>query len=73
MNPDGGMHSDRWQAFVAFWFLGGVTLLAVGILMFVAVRHGHRVGAVIALVGIPCFAIGVLVRRAGRNQETLDR
>lgn len=63
------MQSDRWQGFVAFWLLGGLALLIIGIAMFAAVRHGHRVGGFIGLVGIVCFAIGLLVNGAGRKRE----
>jgi hypothetical protein len=69
VNRHEGLRSDRWQGFIAFWLLGGLTLLVIGIAMFAAVRHGHRVGAVIVLIGIVCFAIGLLVWRAGRRQD----
>ena len=69
MNPRRGAQSDRWQSFVAFWLLGGLVLLAIGIEMFAAVRHGHRVGGLIALLGIVCLVIGLLVRRAARRPE----
>jgi hypothetical protein len=64
-----GMQRDRWQSFVAFWLLGGVALLVIGIATFAAVHNGHRVGAVIALLGIVCLAIGLVVWRAGRGPE----
>jgi hypothetical protein len=63
------MDSDRWQLFVAFWLLGGLALLVIGIAVFAAVHHGHRVGAVIALVGVVSVAIGLVVRRAGRRPQ----
>jgi hypothetical protein len=63
------MDSERWQVFVAFWLLGGLALLVIGIAVFAAVRHGHRIGAVIALVGVVSLAIGFVVWRAGRRPE----
>jgi hypothetical protein len=61
------MQSERWQGFVAFWLLAGLALLVIGIGMFAAVHHGHRVGAVIALVGAVSLGIGLVVWRAGRR------
>lgn len=66
------MESDRWQGFVAFWLVGGIALLAIGIVTFAAVRHGYRLGGVIALAGIVCLAIGFLLWRAGRRPEAPD-
>jgi len=73
VNRHEGMESDRWQGFVAFWLLGGLALLVIGIATFAAVRHAHRLGGVIVLVGIVCLAIGLLVLRAGRRAETARR
>lgn len=67
------MQSDRWRSFIAFWLVGGLALLVIGIWMFAAVRHGHRVGGFIGLVGIVSFAVGLLVWRAGRQAEIGDR
>jgi hypothetical protein len=63
------MQSDRWQGFVAFWLIGGLALLVLGIAVFAAVHHAHRVGTVIALAGVVSLAIGLVVRRAGRRPE----
>jgi uncharacterized membrane protein len=60
---------QHWQIFIAFWLLAGLTLLGIGIATFVAVHNGHRVGGVLALVGIVCLAIGLAVRRAGRRAD----
>jgi len=70
VNSHEGVESDRWQGFVAFWLVGGIALLVIGIATFAAVRHAHRLGGVIGLAGIVCLAIGLLVWRAGRQAET---
>jgi len=67
MSGGGGPQADRWQTFIAFWLLAGLTLLTVGIATFAAVRHAHRIGGVIVLLGIICLAIGLIVRRAGQR------
>jgi ABC-type multidrug transport system permease subunit len=59
--------SQSWQGFIAFWLFAGLVLLTLGIFMFAAVHHGHRVGALIALVGLACIGIGLFVRRAQRR------
>jgi hypothetical protein len=71
VNRHEGLESDRLQGFVAFWLVGGIALLVIGIATFAAVRHAHRLGGVIALAGIVCLAMGLLVWRAGRRSETL--
>jgi uncharacterized membrane protein len=58
--------TERWQTFIAFWFLAGFALLAIGIAVFAAVHRGHRVGGVLAVLGIGCLAIGVAVWRVQR-------
>jgi hypothetical protein len=67
------MDSNRWQLFLAFWLLAGVALLIIGIATFAAAHHGHRVGAVVALLGIACLAIGLVVHRAGRRHDSPPR
>jgi uncharacterized membrane protein len=57
----------NWQSFVAFWLLAGITLLALGIAMFATVRHGHRVGGVIAFLGLLCLTFALVLRRAGKR------
>jgi hypothetical protein len=64
-----GQQSQSWQSFIAFWLLAGLALVALGIFMFVAVHHGHRVGALIALIGLACIAIGLFIRRAQRRES----
>jgi threonine/homoserine/homoserine lactone efflux protein len=65
--PDSDPQPRRWHEFVAFWFFAGVLLITIGIVMIVTVRHGDRVGAVAALLGIICVGAGNLVRLAGRR------
>ena len=73
VNRREGMESDRWQGFVAFWLVGGIALLVIGIATFAAVHHAHRLGGVIALGGIGCLVIGVLVWRGGRRPADSGR
>lgn len=58
--------AERWQTFIAFWLVGGLALLAIGIAVFAAVHHGHRLGGVLALLGVGCLAIGLAVWRIQR-------
>jgi uncharacterized membrane protein YgdD (TMEM256/DUF423 family) len=60
---------DRWQSFIAFWLVAGLALLGLGIGVFVAVHNGHRVGGVLVLLGIVCFAVGLIIRRASRRGD----
>jgi hypothetical protein len=70
MEPrQGGGTDQRWQVFIAFWFLGAVALVAIGIAMFATVAHAHRVGGIIVLLGIICLTIGLVVRRAGQRAD----
>ena len=59
-----GERPANWRSFVAFWLLAGITLLALGIAMFATVRHAHRVGGVIAFLGLLCLAFSVILYRA---------
>jgi heme A synthase len=68
-----GPRAEQRQSFIAFWLFAGASLLVIGIAMFAAVRHGHRVGALIAFLGVVCLGIGFLVRRAGREREIRPR
>jgi hypothetical membrane protein len=63
----GGDTDERWKVFIAFWLLGGVALVTIGIAMFADVAHAHRVGGVLVLLGIICLAVGLAVRRAGQR------
>lgn len=67
MSPREGARPVDWQSFIAFWLLAGITLLALGVAMFVTVRHAHRVGGVVAFLGLVCLAAGLLLRRASRT------
>ena len=58
--------AERWQTFTAFWLLAGLALLAIGITVFAAVHHGHRLGGVLVLLGVGCLALGVVVWRVQR-------
>ena len=60
---------DRWQSFIAFWLVAGLALLGLGIVVFAAVRHGHRLAGVIVLAGIVSLAIGLSLRRVGRGAD----
>jgi heme/copper-type cytochrome/quinol oxidase subunit 4 len=60
---------ERWQTFIAFWLLAGLTLLTVGIAVLAAVSHGHRIAAVLLLAGVICLAVGFTVWRAGRRRD----
>jgi predicted lipid-binding transport protein (Tim44 family) len=64
-NPD----YEHWQAFVGFWLVAGLALLLIGIAMFAAVAHSHRVAALLILGGIVCLAIGFIVRRAAQRAD----
>jgi uncharacterized membrane protein len=58
--------AERWRTFIAFWLVGGLALLAIGIAVFAGVHHGRRLGGVLALLGVGCLAIGVTVWRIQR-------
>jgi len=58
---------SSWRSFVAFWLLAGITLLALGSAMFATVRHAHRVGGVIAFLGLLCLAFSLVLYRASRR------
>ena len=60
---------ERWRVFVAFWLLGGVTLVVIGIAMFAAVAHAHRVGGVLFLLGAISIGISLGVRRASQRSN----
>jgi membrane-bound ClpP family serine protease len=47
--------------------VAGLALLVLGIAVFAAVHNGHRVGGVLALLGIVSLAIGLTLRRASRQ------
>jgi hypothetical protein len=62
--PDAGT-DERWKLFIAFWLLGGATLVTIGIAMFAGVAHSHRLAALLIISGLISLAIGLFVRRAG--------
>jgi uncharacterized membrane protein len=65
----GSASDEQWKVFTAFWLLAGVALLIIGIAMFAAVAHSHRVAAVLMLAGILSLAVGLTVRHAGRGAD----
>ncbi len=60
---------EHWQVFIGFWLLAGLTLFIIGIAMFAAVAHSHRLGAILMLLGIVCIVIGLTVLRAARRAD----
>lgn len=69
MGPGDGARSVSWRSFVAFWLLAGITLLALGIAMYATVRHAHRVGGVIAFLGLLCVAFSLILHKASRRGD----
>ena len=61
---------DRWQTFIAFWFLAAVALLVMAVATFIAVAHSHRLAFVLLASGVISLTIGLLIRRAGRGTQT---
>jgi hypothetical protein len=64
-----GELDERWQLFIGFWLLAGLALLTIGIAMFAAVAHSHRVAGLVMLLGVVCLAIGGGLLRAARRGE----
>jgi hypothetical protein len=58
---------DRWRTFVAFWFGAALTLFGLGLAMFVAIAHSHRIAFVLLILAAMCLTVGLLIRRAGRQ------
>jgi len=60
---------DRRRRYSLFWLLAGLTFLVLGIAVFSADRHGHRIGGFLVLLAIACLAISLGVGYEGRRSD----
>ena len=68
--PTTGHETERWRTFLAFWIAAAIMFILLGVGVFVAAHHGHRIGFALLLLGLASLLIARIVRKAA-PRETL--